>query len=91
MKHLEQHHILTDYQHGFRAKRSTETQLIQTVHDISKSLDEMKYADMAILDFTKAFDNVPQKSVIYTLKCYDITSPIAPWIESFLAENLKRM
>ena len=40
MKHLEQHHILTDHQHGFRAKRSTETQLIQTVHDISKYLDE---------------------------------------------------
>jgi len=42
MKHLEKHHILTDRQHGFRAKRSTETQLIQTVHDISKSLDEKK-------------------------------------------------
>jgi len=26
MKHLEQHHILIDHQHGFRAKKSTETQ-----------------------------------------------------------------
>ena len=59
MKHLEQHHILTDHQHGFRAKRSTETQLIQTVHDISKSLDEEKSVDMTTLDFTKAFDKVP--------------------------------
>ena len=40
MKHLELHNILTDYQHGLRAKRSTETQLIQTIHDISKSLDK---------------------------------------------------
>jgi len=53
MKHLEQHHILNDHQHGFRVKRSTETQLIQTVHDISNSLDEKKSVDMAILDFTK--------------------------------------
>ena len=61
IKHLEQHHIITDHQYGFRAKRSTETQLIQTVHDISKSLDERKPVDMAILDFTKAFDKVPHK------------------------------
>ena len=61
MKHLEQHHILTDHQHGFRAKRSTESQLIQTVHDISKYLDEKKSVDVAILDFTKAFDKVPHK------------------------------
>ena len=28
MKHLSKHGVLTDYQHGFWAKRSTETQLI---------------------------------------------------------------
>ena len=61
MKYPEKHHILTDHQHGFRAKRSTETQLIQTVHDISKSLDEKKSVDMVILDFTKAFDKVTNK------------------------------
>ena len=54
MKHLEKHNILTDSQHGFRAKRSTETQLIQTIHDISKSLDKKEIVYMAILDFTKA-------------------------------------
>ena len=52
MKHLELHNILTDSQHGFRAKRSTETQLIQTIHDISKSLDKKETVDMATLDFT---------------------------------------
>ena len=50
--------MLTDSQHGVRAKRSTETQLIQTIHDISKSLDKKETVDMAILDFTKAFDTL---------------------------------
>ena len=67
MKHLEQHNILTDSQHGFRAKRSTETQLIQTIHDISKSLDKKEIVDMAILDFTQAFDKVPNKRLIHKL------------------------
>ena len=68
MKHLEQHHILTDHQHSFRAKRSTETQLIQTIHDTSKSLDEIKTVDLAILDFTKAFHKVPHKRLIHKTK-----------------------
>ena len=91
MKHLEQHHILTDHQHGFRAKRSTETELIQTVHDISKSLDEKKSVDMAILDFTKAFDKVPHERLIHKLKYYGITGPISSWIESFLAERTQQV
>ena len=83
MKHLEKHTILTDSQHGFRAKRSTETQLIQTIHDISKSLDKKEIVDMAILDFTKAFDKVPHKRLIHKLNCYGITGSIATWIETF--------
>ena len=91
MKHLEQHHILIDHQHGFRAKRSTETQLIQTVHDISKYLDEKKSVDMAILDFTKAFDKVPHKRLIHKLKYYGSTGPISSWIESLLAERTQQV
>ena len=90
MKHLE-HHILTDHQHGFRAKRSTETQLIQTIHDISKSLDEKKTVDMAILDFSKAFDKVPHKRLIHKLKYYGITGPISSWIENFLTERTQQV
>ena len=50
MKHLELHNILTDSQHGSRAKRSTETQLIQTIQ-ISKSLDKKETVDIAIIGF----------------------------------------
>ena len=67
MKRLELHNILTDSQYGFRAKRSTETQLIQTIHDIYKPLDKQETIDMAILDFTKAFDKVPHKRLIHEL------------------------
>ena len=91
MKHLEQHHILTDHQHGFRANRSTETQLIQTVYGISKYLDEKKSVDMAILDYTKAFDKVPHKRLIHKLKYYGIIGPISSWIESFLAERTQQV
>ena len=55
MKHLEQHQILADHQRGFHAKRSTETQLIHTINDKRKSLDNKESVDMAILDLCKGF------------------------------------
>ena len=91
MKHLEKHNILTDSQRGFRAKMSTETQLIQTIHDISKSLDKKEIVDMAILDFTKAFDKVPHKRRIHKLNYYGITGSIATWIETFLTGRTQQV
>ena len=80
MKHLELHNNLTDSQHGFRAQRSTETQLIQTIHDISKFLDKTETVDMAILNVTKPFDKVPHKILIHKLNYYGISGSIATWI-----------
>ena len=60
MKHLVDHVILVDSQHGFRAKRSTETQLLATVQDLAYALQCNNSVSLAILDFAKAFDKVPQ-------------------------------
>ena len=40
MKYLDSHHILSDQQHGFRKRRSCESQLITTVHDLASGLDK---------------------------------------------------
>lgn len=61
MKHLDTHKILTDSQHGFRTKRSCETQLILTLEDILKTTSKGKQIDIALLDFSKAFDKVPHQ------------------------------
>ena len=55
MKHLESENIFFDWQHGFRSKRSTETQLLKMVHQLSDSLDRKKQVDITVLDFSKAF------------------------------------
>jgi hypothetical protein len=34
MSHFEKHAILTEAQHGFRSRRSCESQLIYTVHEL---------------------------------------------------------
>ena len=53
MKHLSQYGVLTDYQHGFKAKRSTETQLICTIHDIESAIQSNKTIPPESLTFQK--------------------------------------
>ena len=46
MKHIEAHGILSDQQqHGFRKRRSCESQLILTVHDLASEMDEGQQTD----------------------------------------------
>ena len=52
MRHLDSHNILNENQHGFRQKRSCETQLLLTTDDLSKNINSGKQVDMAILDFS---------------------------------------
>jgi hypothetical protein len=85
MEHLDNNKILTDYQHGFRKKRSCESQLIITVNDLAKHLDQGKQIDCILLDFAKAFDKVSHKCLIAKLKLYGVNNQMLKWIEDFLA------
>ena len=83
--HLEQHKILTELQHGFRSGRSCETQLITTFQDIAVSYNKKgSQIDIAVLDFSKAFDMVPHDGLLSKLKHYGIDKNIWQWISNFL-------
>ena len=84
MKHLDPQRILTDVQHGFRAKRSTVTQLIKTTHDLAKTIQDNKSVHTAILDFSKAFDKVPYQRLLRKLEHFGIRENLLKWFESFL-------
>ena len=87
MKHLEQHAILTDVQHGFRARRSTVTQLILAIHDMAKTIQDNKSIHAVVLEFSKAFDKVPHKRLITKLQYYGIHGSLLCWFESFLTNR----
>jgi hypothetical protein len=54
---LFRYNILTDKQHGFRSKRSCETQLVTTIQKIAQNLTSKGQVDVILLDFAKAFEN----------------------------------
>ena len=84
MQHLDKHNILHDAQHGFRKRRSCESQLIITINDLARNIDSKGQTDVILLDFSKAFDKVPHKRLLYKLQHYGITNNLHAWIENFL-------
>ena len=90
--HLEEHGILTDFQHGFRTGRSCKTRLITTFHDIASAYNKKgSEIDIAVLDCSKAFDTVPHDGLLSKLKHYGIDDKIYTWISNFLTQRKQRV
>ena len=91
MRHLDTNNILTDCQHGFRPRRSCETQLITLVDELVKSLNKGKQHDLAILDFSKAFDRVPHERLLRKLDHHGIRGKTLDWIRAFLTDRTQKV
>ena len=83
-KHFNQHNILYDLQHGFRRRRSCETQLIQLVEDLARNMTSGKQTGLILLDLSKAFDKVNHLKLLYKLQIHGVQGKTLGWIESFL-------
>ena len=90
-QHLDQHSILSTLQHGFRKFYSCETQLLVTLQDLFTYRDKNIQIDLAVLDFSKAFDAVPHKRMLGKLSHYGIKGPVLRWIGAFLADRTQRL
>ena len=91
VKHLERYNILNDCQHGFRAKRSCETQILTLYHELASSLDKKVQTYMIILDFSKAFDRVPHQRSMKKVHHYGIRGNTHQWISSFLNSRTQQV
>ena len=91
MSHLECHEILTHQQFGFRQGYSAELQLLQTIHDLSLTINNKSQSDLILLDFSKAFDRVPHRHFILKLKRYGVRNSVLDWIQSFLSNRTQQV
>ena len=48
MDHVDFHKIVVFFQHGFRSKHSCETQLVKTIEDLAKGLNDKQQLDPLI-------------------------------------------
>ena len=83
-RHFTEQNILFDLQHGFREKRSCETQLIMLVDKLAKNMQAKKQTDLILLDFSKAFDKVAHEKLLLKLHIYGIRGNTLNWVKDFL-------
>ncbi len=91
MTHLDSHNILYEWQHGFRSRRSCETQLVTFLHHLAQNMDRGRQTDVVIMDFSKAFDKVPHRRLMKKLCHYGIRGSAHRWINSFLHGRSQRV
>jgi len=83
--------LLNSNQHGFLAKRSTLTNLLESISDWTISLENRFPNRVAYigLDFSRAFDTVSHPKLLHKLRLYGIEGVlhVYQWIENFLTER----
>ena len=83
--------IVTPKQHGFRTGYSCESQLILAFNDWAHTIDAGSRTDVAIFDFSKAFDKVSHKHLLLKLSHIGIMGQNLNWISAFLANRTQRV
>ena len=84
---MDRHSLISENQHGFRKRRSCETQLVTTVQDLASSLNSRSQLVMIIMDFSKTFDTVLHERLLSKLHLLGIRGKLLDWIRHFLTRR----
>ena len=90
-KYIIDNNIITNHQHGFLSKKSTQTQLIECTNDWSLYLDQQEGVDVIYLDISKAFDTVSHPKLLHKLDKYGLKDKFHNWLRSYLSERTQQV
>ena len=83
--------VLSVFQSGFQAGKSTVTQLLEVYHKFCEAVDNNKEIRVVFLDISKAFDKVWHKGLLFKLQQAGIGGGLLRWFESYLRDRLQRV
>ena len=75
--HLVTNNLITEQQHGFLAKHSTCTNLLEALNEWTLSLDVSTSVAVAYIDFSRAFDSVCHSKLLAKLESFGISGNFA--------------
>ena len=84
LDYLRSHNIFPSNQHGFVAKKSTVSNLIECLDDWTSSFDRAVQTDIIYLDYSKCFDSVVHSKLLFKLSNYGFNGSSFRWIKNFL-------
>lgn len=86
--YLEENHLLSNTQHGFRARLSTETALASLSNLLYNNIDNKKISLITLCDLSKAFDSVNHGYLMSKLTKLNIDNF---WFDSYLNNRTQRV
>ena len=84
---LDANDLLYNSQFGFRHNHSTSHAIITLIEKISRALDTGKIVCGIFINFRKAFDVIPHKTLLKKLYAYEMRGEIYNWIKSYLSDR----
>ena len=87
--HMKQ--IISPQQFGFLKSRSTNTNLVSFLTQVSESLDARLSVDTIYTDISKAFDTVDHIILLHKLSTFGITGDLLAWFSSYLQQRKSRV
>ena len=85
--YLSEQHLLSEDQHGFRAKHSTCTALLTVTDNILKGMNDSEITLLTLIDLSRCFDVVDHETLLQKLKLYQISTG---WFRSYLSGHVQR-
>ena len=86
MDHLESNKLLSNTQHGFRPKLSTETALLDVTNTIYDNIEHNLLTMMILCDLSKAFDSVSHDILLSKLSLVHVDSF---WFSDYLKHRIQ--
>ena len=89
--HLVRNKLIYEYQSGFLPKHSTVHQLIELYNSVLNALEKREFSCFVFCDFSKAFDKVWHRGLIYKMNSYGIKGNLLNWFKDYLHDRKQRV
>jgi Reverse transcriptase (RNA-dependent DNA polymerase) len=88
LNYLELNKLISK-EHGFIRKRSSCTNILESMHDWCLNLQNYISTDAVYFDFKKALDSVAHPKLLIKLPAYGINGNLYTWISDFLHNRVQ--
>ena len=91
VEHLTSKSLLRQSQHGFMRGKSTVTNLLEYLEEMTNAIDRGEDIYVLYLDFSKAFDKVPIRRLLSNCEGLGIKGKLLGWVEQLLTGRRQRV